>query len=51
MWTKRPNQYLVFLVDPSFQRVNKLLALSFENKNGRTIHTKMLNSNCRNKGL
>ena len=31
MWTKRPNQYLDFLVDPGFQRVNKLLALSFEN--------------------
>ena len=32
------NQYLNHLIDPSFQRVNKLFVLSFENENGRTSH-------------
>ena len=30
--TKRPNQYLGYLIDPSFQGVNRLSVLSFENE-------------------
>ena len=30
--TKRQNQYLDFLIDPSFQGVNRLFVLSFENE-------------------
>ena len=30
------NQYLDYLIDPSFQEVNKLSVLSFENNTGRT---------------
>ena len=30
-----PNQYLNHLIDPSFQGVNRLFVLSFENGNGR----------------
>ena len=33
---ERPNQYLDYLIDPSFQRVNRLFILSFENENGVT---------------
>ena len=35
-----PNPYLDFLTDSSFQGVNRLLVLSFENKDDRTVHTK-----------
>ena len=35
-----PNPYLDFLIDPSLQGANRLFALSFENKNDRTAHTK-----------
>ena len=35
-----PNQYLYFLIDPSFQGVNRLFVLSFENKDDRTVHIK-----------
>ena len=35
-----PNPYLDFLIDPSFQGVNRLFILSFENKDDRTVHTK-----------
>ena len=28
------------MVDPSFQGVNRLFVLSFENENDRTVHTK-----------
>ena len=31
MTTKRQNQYLDYLIDPSFQGVNRLFILSFEN--------------------
>ena len=34
------NLYLDFLIDPSFQGVNRPFALSFENKKDRTLHTK-----------
>ena len=33
-----PNPYLVYLIDPSFQGVNRLL--SFENTTDRRVHTK-----------
>ena len=36
---ERPNQYLDILVDPSFQGVNRLFVLSFENENDRTVQT------------
>ena len=35
-----PNQYLDFLTDPSFQRVNRIFPLSFENDGDRVVHTK-----------
>ena len=35
-----PNPYLDFLIDPSFQGVNRLFVLSFEYKYDRTVHTK-----------
>ena len=34
------NQYLDYLIDPSFQRVNRLFILSFGNNGGRTSYTK-----------
>ena len=36
---ERQNQYLDFLIAPSFQRGNRLLVLLFENENGRKKHT------------
>ena len=35
---KEPNQYLDFLIDPSFQRVNRLFVLSFEDEDQRTSY-------------
>ena len=32
------NRYLDFLIDPSFQEVNSLFVLPFENDNGRKSH-------------
>ena len=37
---ERQNQYLYFLIHPSFQGVNRLFVLSFENENDRIVHTK-----------
>ena len=37
--TYEKNRYLNNLVDPSFQGVNKLFVLSFENENDRTSHS------------
>ena len=37
--TYAQNQYLNHLVDPSFQGVNRLFVLSFENENGRTSNS------------
>ena len=34
-----PNRYLNHLIDPSFQGVNRLFVLSFENGNGRISHS------------
>ena len=36
------NRYLDFLINRSFQRVNRLLVLSFENNGGRTSYIKYL---------
>ena len=35
-----PNIYLNYLIDPSFQGVNRLFVLSFENETDREVHTK-----------
>ena len=37
--THAQNQYLNHLIDPSFQGVNRLFVLSFENKKGRISHS------------
>ena len=33
------NRYLNYLINPSFQGVNRLIVLAFENENGRTSHS------------
>ena len=33
------NRYLNYLINPSFQGVNRLFVLHFENENGRTSHS------------
>ena len=35
-----PNLYLDYLIDPSFQGVNRLFILLFENTADRTVHIK-----------
>ena len=35
-----PNPYLDYLIDPSFQGVNRLFVLSFENATDGTVHIK-----------
>ena len=37
--TYAQNRYLNHLVNPSFQEMNRLFALSFENENDRTSHS------------
>ena len=37
---QEPNPYLGYLIDPSFQGVNKIFVLSFENDTDRSVHTK-----------
>ena len=37
--TEGLNQDLDFLIDPSFQRVNRLFVLLFENEVDRKVHT------------
>ena len=37
---ERSNQYLDFLIDPSFHGVNRVFALTFENEGDRVVHTK-----------
>ena len=39
---KVANPYLDYLIDPSFQGVNRLFVLSFENNTNRAVHTKYL---------
>ena len=36
---ERQNLYLDFLIDPSFQGVNRIFVLSFENEDDRKVHT------------
>ena len=36
---ERPNQYLDFLIDSSFQGVNKIFLLSFVNEDNRRVQT------------
>ena len=43
------NHFLDFLIDPSFQGVNKLSILSFSDNADRPTH--IFSSNCRNKRL
>ena len=38
-FTERQNHHLDFLIDPSFQGVNRLFGLSFENEEDRKAHT------------
>ena len=38
--TERQNQYLDYLIVPSFQGVNSLFVLLLENENDRNIHTR-----------
>ena len=38
--SERQNQYLDFLIDPSFHRVNRLFVLLFDNEDDRNIHTR-----------
>ena len=45
------SRYLDFLIDPSFQGVDRLFVLSFENEKDRRSYKKILSSNCRNKNL
>ena len=33
------NRYSNYLINPTFQRVNRLFVLSFENEDGRTLHS------------
>ena len=35
-----PNPYLDFLINSSFQGINRIFVLSFENNEDRTAHTK-----------
>ena len=37
--TERPNEYLDYLIDPSFQGINRLFVLSSEDNAHRTKHT------------
>ena len=37
--TEDQKQHLDFLINPSFQQVNRLFVLSFENENGRLSHS------------
>ena len=40
MSTARPNQYLDYLIDPGFQRVNRFFVLSFEDEAQRTSYNR-----------
>ena len=39
MKTFTQNRYLNYLINPSFQGVNRLFELAFENEKGRTSHS------------
>ena len=40
MTVEQQNRYLDFLINPSFQGVNRLFVLSFQNNGGRTSYTR-----------
>ena len=40
MTIQASNQYLDYLIDQSFQEVNRLFVSLFENTTDRTVHTK-----------
>ena len=40
IFSERENQYLDFLIDPSFSGVNRLFVLSLENEGHRKVHTR-----------
>ena len=42
---------LNFLIDPTFNNVNRLFVLAFPNEEDRSFFFKILNTNCRNKRL
>ena len=44
-----PNQYLDFLIDPSFQGENRLFALAFNAIDNRKSTLKILSSNCKSR--
>ena len=44
-----PNLYLDYLIDPSFQGVNRLFVLSFEDNAHQTSYKQYKRNNCRNK--
>ena len=51
-WNRyQQNQYLGYLINPSFQGVSKLFVLSFENENDRTTHTGHYLPKSQNKSL
>ena len=37
--SERQNKYLKFLIDPSFQGVNRLFLLLYQNEDDRKVHT------------
>ena len=43
-----PIPYLDYLIDPSFQEVNRLFVLSFENDTDRTVHIKYISQSQKN---
>ena len=45
------NQYLIYLIDPSFQGVNRLFVLSFSDGTGRTRQKRYFRPNVEIKGL
>ena len=45
------NWYLDYLIDPSFQRVNRISILSFENITDRIVHTRYYLPNVKIKRL
>ena len=49
--TERSNQSSDYLIDPSFQGVNRLFVLSFQNEGQRTKLQKILSSDSRNKKI
>lgn len=51
MSTQLQNQYLDFLIDPSFQGANMLFVLSFEDNIARSWHTRCFLPKLEKRGL